>query len=101
MHGAGNLMRSKDLAFLRQLVEAPSPSGYEQPAASVFRDWLAPYADEIETNVMGSVHALLRAKSKPESAPTVMLAEHIDEIGLMVNYISPEGFISFKGIGGV
>jgi putative aminopeptidase FrvX len=100
MHREGILMRSKDLAFLRQLVEAPSPSGYEQPAAAVFREWLKPHADEIETNVMGSVHALLKAKGKA-AVPTVMLAGHIDEIGLMVNYISAEGFISCAGIGGV
>src|SRR5512139_2938489 len=101
MQREGIPMRSKDLAFLRQLVEAPSPSGFEQPAAAVLRDWLVPHADEIETNVMGSVHARLHAKAKPESAPTVMRAGHIDEIGMMVTYIAPEGFISFTGIGGV
>ena len=91
-------MRSKDLDFLRALVEAPSPSGFEQPAAAVFREWVSRHADAVETNVMGSVHAMLRADGE---APTVMLAGHIDEIGMMVTYISPEGFASFAGIGGV
>jgi endoglucanase len=56
-------------------------------------------ADELETNVMGSVHALL--KGSDERGVSVMLAGHIDEIGMMVNYVSGEGFISFSSIGGV
>ena len=91
-------MQKKDLAFLSELVEAPSPSGFEQPAAKVFRDRMTPVADEVETNVMGSVHAVLKGKGDGVS---VMLAGHIDEIGLMVNYITAEGFIAFAAIGGV
>ena len=92
-------MQKKDLEFLSRLVEAPSPSGFEQPAAAVFRERLTRVADKVETNVMGSVHAVLSGK-KPEGV-SVMLAGHIDEIGLMVNYITPEGFIAFAAIGGV
>jgi len=91
-------MHKKDLQFLKELVEAPSPSGFEQPAARLFRERLAPVADAIETNVMGSVHATL---SGTKSGVSVMLAGHIDEIGLMVNYITPEGFVAFSAIGGV
>jgi putative aminopeptidase FrvX len=92
-------MRKKDLQFLKELVEAPSPSGFEQPAAALFKKRLADVADDIETNVMGSVHATLKGSS--EDGISVMLAGHIDEIGLMVNYISSDGFISFAAIGGV
>lgn len=97
-------MQKKDLDFLRELVEAPSPSGYEQPAARVFRDRLSKSADSIETNVMGSVHAVLNAKRRAKDAPagpSVMLAGHIDEIGMMVNYVTLEGFIAFSAIGGI
>ena len=75
-------MRASDLQFLKDLTEAPSPSGFEQPAAKVFRDFVTPFADEVSTNVMGSVHALLKGSGK---GPSVMLAGHIDEIGMMVN----------------
>jgi endoglucanase len=92
-------MQKKDLEFLKALIEAPSPSGFEQPAARVFRDRIARAADTVETNVMGSVHALLRGRRK--GGVSVMLAGHIDEIGLMVKYITPEGFIAFSSIGGV
>jgi len=91
-------MRPSDLKFLKDLTEAASPSGFEQPAAKVFRDFVEPLADEVETNVMGSVHALLKGSADGVS---VMLAGHIDEVGMMVNWITPEGFIAFKPIGGV
>lgn len=92
-------MQKNDLQFLIDLVEAPSPSGFEQPAAAVFRERLGKAADSVETNVMGSVHATLSGLD--ESGVSVMLAGHIDEIGLMVNYITPEGFVAFSAIGGV
>jgi len=92
-------MQKKDLQFLTDLVEAPSPSGFEQPAAAVFRKRLTGVADTVETNVMGSVHALLKGTKR--GGVSVMLAGHIDEIGLMVNYITPEGYIAFSAIGGV
>jgi putative aminopeptidase FrvX len=91
-------MRAADLKFLQALIDAPSPSGYEQPAAKVFRDRMKKTADAVETNVVGSVHALLKGKG---AGPSVMLAGHIDEIGMMVNWITVEGFIAFKAIGGI
>ncbi len=96
-------MRSESLAYFKELVEAPSPSGYEQPAARVMREYLAPFADEVTTNVMGSVHGLLRGSDAEHDGRrvSVMLAGHIDEIGMMVTYITAEGFIAFKPIGGV
>jgi len=92
-------MQKKDLQFLKELIEAPSPSGYEQPAARLFRERMTGVADAVETNVMGSVHALLKGRDK--AGVSVMLAGHIDEIGLMVNYITSDGFIAFAAIGGV
>jgi len=90
-------MRPESLVFLREIVEAPSPSGYEQPAARVFRDYVTPLADDVATDVMGSVHAVLRGSA---DGPSVMLAGHIDEIGFMVTYITDEGFCAFAPIGG-
>ena len=90
-------MRPESLIFLREIVEAPSPSGYEQPAARVFRDYVTPLADDVATDVMGSVHAVLRGSG---DGPSVMLAGHIDEIGFMVTYITDEGFCAFAPIGG-
>ena len=97
-------MRPENLEFLKALVEAPSPSGYEWPAAAVFREYVTPFADVVETNVMGSVHALLRGSASERadgSRASIMLAGHIDEIGMMVTYVMADGFIAFKSIGGV
>jgi endoglucanase len=91
-------MNKKDLEFLKDLTEAPSPSGYEVPAANLFRARMKGVADKVETNVLGSVHATLKGK---KDGPSVMIAGHIDEVGLMVTYISDDGFISFEAIGGV
>ena len=90
-------MRAESFTFLKTLVEAPSPSGYEQPAAAVFREYVTPLADEVTTDVMGSVHAVLKGK---KSGPSVMIAGHIDEIGFMVTYITDEGYCAFAPIGG-
>ena len=91
-------MKEKDLVFLKNLLDAPSPSGFEQPAADVFRRRMEAGADSVRTDVMGSVHALLRGR---RGGVSVMLAGHIDEVGLMVRYITTEGFVSFAAIGGV
>ena len=91
-------MNSKDLDFLKRLTEAPSPSGYEVPAAELMRQRLKSSADSIQTNVLGSVHATLKGKG---GGPTLMVAGHLDEIGMMVKYIDDEGFISFDAIGGI
>lgn len=91
-------MKAQDLAFLKDLVEAPSASGYEAPAAAVIRERMLKTTKDVTTDVVGSVHAVLKA---PKAKQSVLLAGHIDEIGLMVNYITPEGYIAFKPIGGV
>jgi endoglucanase len=62
------------------------------------RERLKAVATSVETNVMGSVHATLAGKG---GGPSVMIAGHIDEVGMMVTYISDSGFISFEAIGGV
>lgn len=96
-------MRPESLEFFRTLVESPSPSGFEQPAAKVFRAYLEPVADTVRTDVMGSVHATLAGTDAERDGRrvSVMLAGHIDEIGLMVTYIMPEGYLAFRSIGGI
>lgn len=91
-------MAKVDKKYLKSLLETPSVTGNEVQVASLVRERLASVADEIETNVMGSVHARLSGVSK---APSVMIAAHMDEIGLMVTYISEQGYLSVASVGGV
>jgi len=90
-------MDDKDFSFLKELVETPSPSGYEQPAQRVVRRQLDGVADELRTDVMGNLIARLNGTGGPK----VMLAGHCDEIGFMVQFVDDNGFIYFGAIGGV
>ncbi len=89
-------MNKKSLAFLKALLEAPSPSGFEQPAQKVWREYVGSYADRIETDVHGNCIAIKNKKGDPR----VLLAGHCDELGFMVNYIADDGYIYFRTIGG-
>ena len=92
-------MNKKDLKFLQELVETPSPSGFEQPAQRRIRKELEGIVDELKTDLMGNVIACIKGKGK--NNPRVMLAGHCDEIGFIVQYIDDSGFIYFSPIGGV
>ncbi|MDR0888928.1 MAG: M20/M25/M40 family metallo-hydrolase [Coriobacteriales bacterium] len=97
-------MNKKDIEFLKDLTEAPSPSGWEVAAADVMRKRVKASADNIETNVMGSVHATLKAKKPAKGhkvGPSVMVAGHIDQVGMMVKYITDDGYIYFDPVGGI
>ncbi|MFN2507190.1 MAG: M42 family metallopeptidase [Chthoniobacterales bacterium] len=86
---------SKD--FLKQLVETPSPSGYEHEVQKLVRERIRPWCDDVRTDVMGNVFGI----RNPEGKPRVMLAGHCDQIGFIVNYITDEGFLHIDPIGGV
>lgn len=91
-------MDDHNYAFLKELIETPSPSGYEQPVQRIFRRQLEGIADELRTDMMGNLIARIAG---PEGAPRVMLAGHCDEIGFMIRYIDEQGFLYFAPIGGV
>ncbi len=82
--------------FLKALLLAPSPSGYEQPAQAVVRDYVKGFADQVTTDVHGNV---IVAKN-PGAAQRVLLAGHCDQIGLVVTYIDDKGYLYTKPIGG-
>ena len=92
-------MRKESLKFLEQVLDAPSPSGYEQPAQRVFRGYVASFCDELTTDVMGNV--LARISGKGKNLPRVMIVGHTDEIGLQIKYIDDKGFLYFAAVGGV
>ncbi len=89
-------MRKESLAFFKEIVNIPSPSGYEERAAEAYRAYVKPFADKVHTDVHGNVWAILN----PEAKRKVMLAGHMDEIGFMVHYVDEQGYLYFRGIGG-
>ncbi len=86
----------ENIDLLKQLIAAPSPSGYEQPAQEVFRRGVAPFADSIETDLLGNAYAIVNTSGSPK----IMLAGHCDEIGFLVTHIHDRGYIYFSNIGG-
>ncbi len=91
-------MNEQDFAFFKELIETPSPSGFEQPAQRVLRRHLEGVADELRGDVMGN---LIARVAGAEGSPRVMLAGHCDEIGFKVKYIDDQGFLFYAPIGGV
>ncbi len=82
--------------FLWNLLRTPSPSGYEQPVQRLVRDYLAGIADSITTDSHGNVIG----KKAGAGTTRMLLAGHCDQIGLIVQYIDSEGFVSVQPIGG-
>jgi tetrahedral aminopeptidase len=89
-------MQQASLAFLKDLLLTPSPSGFERPIQEVVRTWARPFADEVRTDRHGNVIAVLH----PGGQPRIMLAGHCDQIGLMVQHIDESGFLYVQPIGG-
>lgn len=92
-------MEKSDRKYLKDLINTPSATGTETAIANVVRKRLEGSAEEICIDTMGSLHAQLNASAK--NLPSLMLAAHMDEIGLMVTYISNEGYLSVSAVGGV
>jgi endoglucanase len=95
--GSITVMEKSSLDFLRQLVNTPSPSGFEAAGQRVWLDYARQFADETFTDAYGNAVAVLNKGGSPR----IMLSGHADEIGLMVNYIDANGFIYLRRIGGV
>lgn len=89
-------MKKESLDFLRNLMNTPSPSGYEGPAVEVWRAEAKKFSDQVKTDLHGNTIAVLNKGGSPR----VMLAGHIDEIGLMIQSIDEQGFARFQGVGG-
>ncbi len=85
------------MAFLRTLLETPSPVGHEARGQRVWMDYVKPFADETFSDAYGNCVAVLNRGG----APRVMLAGHADEIALTVNYIDENGFLFVRRLGGV
>jgi putative aminopeptidase FrvX len=93
-------MEERAVAFLRRLLDAPGPSGYESAPAHVWREEAATFADEVTHDVVGNSFARVKPKNDLPDAPRVLLAGHIDEIGFVITHIDKEGFLWFSPLGG-
>src|SRR5689334_600591 len=88
------MLSDTSYAFLKRLLDAPGPSGFETAPARVWRAEAKAFAD-VSGDVMGNSIAVVN----PSGSPTIMLAGHIDEIGLIVTYIDDQGYVYVGPIG--
>lgn len=89
-------MEQRAFDFLKRLLDAPGPSGFEERPARVWRDEASSFADEVDRDVIGNSWARLARAD----APVIVIEGHIDEIGLMVTSIDEKGYLLFDAIGG-
>ena len=84
--------------LIKQLTEAYGPSGYEQAVRQIIETQVKEYADSLTVDPMGNLHVV---KKGSDEGLTIMLAAHMDEIGLMVSHIDDKGFARLTTLGGV
>lgn len=85
-------------AILAELSMLPGVSGHEAPVAAAVRNHLERLGAEVREDRLGNLIALKKGEG-PEPRPKVMLAAHMDEIGLIVTKVEPEGFVRFSAVG--
>lgn len=89
------MFTSDSIVFLKKLLDTPGPSGFEGAPAKVWRAEASKFA-EVTADVAGNSMAVVN----PTGSPTIMLAGHIDEIGVIVTYIDDNGYAYIAPIGG-
>ena len=83
--------------LMEELTNAPGPSGFEGPVREIVVRELGELNAAIEYDGLGSVIATLPGSS---DGPRIMVTAHLDEVGLMVQYVRADGFIRVKTLGG-
>lgn len=87
--------------LLKQLTETFGPSGYEENVRKLVRAEVKPYADEIKVDALGNLIVRKKPTKQTKDTKKVMIAAHMDEIGLMVSHVDENGFVRFSSLGGV
>ena len=83
---------------LEKLSNANGVTGREAEVRELMKKYLKPYVDETREDRLGN---LIAFKKGNKDAPTVMLAAHMDEVGLMIKNIKKKGFLQFAKVGGI
>jgi len=94
----GFAAEDSSVKLLAELSNAHGPSGYEGPVREIMRREMQPLADRMETDGLGSLVAVLEHSA---DAPNIMIAAHMDEVGMLVKRITDEGYLKYQVLGGV
>lgn len=90
------MLSSDAVAFLKRLLDAPGPSGFETLAGRSWRAEAETFAERVRIDVAGNCFA----EVNPDGSPTILIDGHIDEIGVIVQYIDDDGYVYISPIGG-
>lgn len=85
-------------SLLAELSNAHGPSGFEGPVRQIMRREMEPLADRVETDGLGSVIGVIEHAA---DAPNVMIAAHMDEVGMIVKRITEDGYLKYQVLGGI
>lgn len=85
-----------ELDFLNSLLKVNSVSGFENRAGKLFIDYIAPYVDSTETDVMGNCYANIANECSDKKSLKFLLEAHVDEIGFQVIYIDDRGYVYIR-----
>lgn len=85
------------VTLLEQLSNAPAPSGFEEPVRDILKREFQAAGLEISNDGLGSIIGVLRG---PADGPRILLAAHMDEVGAIVRFVTPEGMVKFQLLGG-
>jgi len=89
---------SLNLILFKSICEAPGPSGFEHRIRQLVINEVKPLVDHLEVDTMGNVIAIKRGgQQAPDKR--VMVAAHMDELGMIVRHIDEEGYIRFHTLG--
>ncbi|NJP37041.1 M42 family metallopeptidase [Alkalicoccus luteus] len=86
------------LSMLKDLTDANGVPGNEREPRDVMKRYIEPFADEVETDQLGSLIA--KKHGSVQNGPKIMVAGHLDEIGFMITNIDDNGFLKFQCVGG-
>lgn len=86
--------------FLKKLCNSSGVSGFEKPLNDIIIKTMADYTDDIYLDKLGNIIAIKKGINNKDNIK-IMLAAHMDEIGLIITYIEDNGFLRFSNIGGI
>ena len=87
--------------LLQTLTETFGPSGYEDQVRAIVRKEIESLADEIRVDSLGNLIARKRPTKTTSQPKKIMVAAHMDEIGVIVSHVDEHGFVRFSPLGGV
>ncbi len=88
----------ENVELIEKLSNAFGVSGSEKEVREILKNELKGFADKIETDFMGNLFVM---KNMHAAGPKIMLNAHMDEVGLIIDYIEENGFLRFKKVGGI